>query len=199
MDRRIAEEDKSVTRKCTKCGKDKPLTDFVKEKTRADGRRLSCKACRQAVHRAWTKTPSGKRSVRKYEQSEKGQASNRRHRQTEKGKATILRGVKTYRDKHPDRYKATNILNGAIRHGKFPAADTCECSVRLELCLGRASQYHHHNGYDEEHIYDVIPVCRSCHRILDQWQAAMPKYLGEIYGRPIDNRTIRVEIGAASA
>jgi hypothetical protein len=33
------------TKKCTKCGIEKPLTEFSKDKNRKDGRRSHCKAC----------------------------------------------------------------------------------------------------------------------------------------------------------
>ncbi|GAH40943.1 unnamed protein product, partial [marine sediment metagenome] len=35
------------TKRCTKCGEEKPLTEFHKNKYNKDGLTYSCKACRQ--------------------------------------------------------------------------------------------------------------------------------------------------------
>ena len=55
--------------------------------------------------------------------------------------------------------KAKDAIHAKVRKGELPAASTLFCSV----CTAPASHYHHHFGYEQQHWYDVIPVCVSCH------------------------------------
>jgi len=55
--------------------------------------------------------------------------------------------------------KAAYTLNNAVRLGKFPPAKTFSC----EECGADAQHYHHHNGYEPEHWFDVVPLCTKCH------------------------------------
>ena len=52
-------------------------------------------------------------------------------------------------------------VSTAVKNGTLTRPATCS------KCLqeGRI-EAHHHNGYDKEHILDVIWLCRSCHRSL---------------------------------
>ena len=42
-----------ITRVCRKCGQEKPLEEFVKDKTRALGHRHTCKQCNAERKRKW--------------------------------------------------------------------------------------------------------------------------------------------------
>ena len=42
-----------ITRVCRKCGQEKPLSEFVKDKTCALGHRHTCKQCEQERYRKW--------------------------------------------------------------------------------------------------------------------------------------------------
>lgn len=48
-----------MTKRCTKCGAEKALDEFVREKRRPDGRSSRCLACERARVKAWNATPRG--------------------------------------------------------------------------------------------------------------------------------------------
>jgi hypothetical protein len=50
-------------------------------------------------------------------------------------------------------------MHAAHYAGLLPPAKTLLCVD----CGAQAQEYHHHNGYEPEHLLDVIPVCRACH------------------------------------
>jgi hypothetical protein len=98
-----------------------------------------------------------------------------------KARASVKKWIKAHPDKvreyarrhqrrriarNPEKHKARWAVNNAIAMGKIPRASTFICS---ECGMHQASQYHHHNGYDEEHRLDVKPVCGKCHRNL-HWE-----------------------------
>ena len=59
-----------------------------------------------------------------------------------------------------ERQRAHTAINRAIQRRFIPRASTLRCAE----CGEPAFCYHHPNGYDVDHHYDVIPVCRPCHR-----------------------------------
>lgn len=46
----------TITKPCTKCGKDKPLDEFSADRTHADGRSTQCRACRYPANAQWRKS-----------------------------------------------------------------------------------------------------------------------------------------------
>ena len=100
------------------------------------------------------------RAVKRYRVTQKGQVVYRRalrkYRQSNKFKIVCKR----YRIVHPERYGAHMAVHYAIKVGKLAKATTLKCIY----CLKQARQYHHHNGYENEHRLDVVPVCLECHK-----------------------------------
>lgn len=76
---------------------------------------------------------------------------------------------RTYRERHErkpeNRLKliAHSALSWAIEKGQMSPAKNLLCVH----CGKSARHYHHHNGYDEVHKLDVIPLCIPCHRRAD--------------------------------
>jgi len=62
----------TITRVCRKCGQEKPLEEFVKDKTSALGHRHTCKQCEQERYRKWRAANSEKR----WEYNRKWHAAN---------------------------------------------------------------------------------------------------------------------------
>lgn len=54
--------DQSTTKRCSKCGEDKPLDDFYRSKRGLHGRYSSCKACKSAQSTTWVKQNREKRN-----------------------------------------------------------------------------------------------------------------------------------------
>ena len=67
--------------------------------------------------------------------------------------------LKGYREKYPNKYKAHNAVNNAIRDGKLINPDCCE------VC-GFEKSVAHHDDYLKP--FDVRWLCQGCHQI---WHA----------------------------
>jgi hypothetical protein len=83
------------------------------------------------------------------------------YRQTDKGKETHKKGVEKYNKNNPDKYKAHHAITNKMRYGKFPKASSQVCAV---CNVSQAKEWHHYNGYDEAHWFDVIALCEGCHK-----------------------------------
>ena len=79
-----------VTKMCTKCNIEKPLTEFYKNRTRPDRCSDWCKLCTSNAARVYHKSPQGKavqkKAGKRFKQSEKGKAYLKRYQQTAKCK-----------------------------------------------------------------------------------------------------------------
>lgn len=139
----------------------------------------------KAVHKRYRKSEKGKVAEKHYKQSEKCKAANKQYAQSEKGKITCRKArshyeatekgkaaikhyrqseegkaiTKRYHIRHPERVKAHEMVNIAVRKGQLPRPDSLQC----HYCSAQAKEYHHYNGYAPEHWLDVVPVCIPCH------------------------------------
>ncbi len=112
-------------KKCSKCKIERKLSAFSKDKSCKDGLCCQCKNCR-----------------RKYRQSEAGIKSQ--HRFSQK-----------YKSKNPEKTKAINIVNNAVRDGKLTRPSVCES------CPYEGFIEAHHEDYNKP--LDVSWLCRKCH------------------------------------
>jgi hypothetical protein len=84
----------------------------------------------------------------------------RRYRQTSKGRATQARSDQRYYARYPERRKANNVVNHAVRDGRLVKPDACEhCGADVPL---EGS----HTDYSRP--LDVEWLCVSCHRTKDK-------------------------------
>jgi hypothetical protein len=75
---------------------------------------------------------------------------------------------KEYRKKHdvkirlrnPKKRKAQSALSYYVECGQIKKASQYKCRE----CGKHAHEYHHHLGYSTEHWFDVVPLCRKCHK-----------------------------------
>lgn len=138
------------TKHCPKCKHILSLSEFHCDCTSKDGLQYHCKECRKTAERERTrkkrKDPEWKRE---------------RQRKAKEWNASPVGRMchRNYRDKHKERDKAHTAVSVAVLAGKIPKVTSLKC----ESCGKRANQYHHHNGYSEEHWLDVMPLCRACH------------------------------------
>lgn len=142
-------------KQCSKCKEIKSIDEFHDDKTHKDGKRSLCKGC----CKKYTLTKQGKVAIKKYLASEKSKARRKRYRQSEKGKAANRKDCSLHRARYPIREQARKTVSKATARGDILRASELQCSD----CNSQAEQYHHYNGYEKEHWFDVIPVCRICH------------------------------------
>ncbi len=123
-----------ITKTCSKCKESKALSEFQKNLARKDSKQDYCKICQNVVNKAY--------------------------RQSLKGKKKINHLARLYRKHNPNRWKAMNAVNHAVRGGKLPPVKTLKC----HLCFNLAEQYHHYLSYKPQHWLNILPVCKKCHR-----------------------------------
>ncbi len=153
-----------ASKRCCKCKKSKPLSEFYKNCTTKDGYQLECKTCRKEHAQSKRSKTYHKIYQNQYYQTEKGKAvilkSVKKYQKTIKGKISKQKAQKRFYARHPERQKAINTVSYAIQIGKLSHIDTLQC----HYCPMQAEQYHHHKGYEPKHWLDVLPTCKRCHR-----------------------------------
>lgn len=76
-------------------------------------------------------------------------------------KAVLTPTIKTGLPPDASRF-ANSAVNIAVRAGRLPRVSSLTC----QRCDKQAKGYFHHNGTDEAHHLDVIPLCNGC-----RWRA----------------------------
>jgi hypothetical protein len=131
-----------MSKKCFKCGFLKELNEFYKHKQMPDGHVNKCKTCNKedvAIHRI-----KNIEKIREYDR-------NRGNRQG-------YEYVKGYREAYPNKYRATTMVNNAVRKKQlFPQP--------CEVCLA-AKTVAHHDDYLKP--LNVRWMCQAHHK---QWHA----------------------------
>ena len=128
---------------CFKCGAEKPLSEFYKHKQMADGHLNKCKECTKrdaSIHR-----DANIESVRAYDRS-RAQKPHRIQLNT--------KVVREWRKNNPEKYRAQNMLNNAIRDGK----------IQKHACMvcGDPQSEGHHPDYSKP--LSVVWLCAEHHR-----------------------------------
>jgi hypothetical protein len=153
-------------KKCSRCGIEKPLSEFHKKPDSPDGLRTHCKLCRNEEYKVYMQNPDKKEMARKrayrWRTTEKGKISSkerrRKYHETDIGKENGRKYSRIHRDKHPDRIKSRKALWWATASGKVIRPSNCNrCGTETKV------HGHHHNGHNQEHWLDVIWLCRRCH------------------------------------
>ena len=169
---------------CSKCQETKPIEEFYRDRTKVDGRHTVCKCCAdqtrrnryqsedyrnrvsdrskqryrspegQAKHAAYIASGRAAIAKEKYRSSKKGKATERAYKQSAVSKAAYAE----YRVRCHQKRRARGAVSGSVHGGRLPRVQTLSCIH----CGEPANFYHHHNGYDEEHKLDVIPLCAKC-------------------------------------
>lgn len=163
------------TRRCTKCGEIKSLDQFHPDPRGRYGRVAQCKPCRHKAVRAWRATEHGRERTRltalKRLHTPRGQAYQKKHNASAAHKASVKKyqqspkgraNTRRLWHRHTIKSKARTKVSVGVRRGIIPRVSTLTCVH----CGRPAQEYHHHNGYDEPHWLDVIPLCIPCHKNL---------------------------------
>jgi hypothetical protein len=148
---------------CPGCNQTKNGSEFYKERDRKDGLTYYCKECNKArIKIARYEDPKKAHAIAskwRLNNLEKKRESNKDWERKNPNK--VLEFIRKTHLLHPDRYRARNAVNNAVRDGKLQPASNFICSNCKKI---QASEYHHHNGYDPDHWLDVIPLCKACHK-----------------------------------
>lgn len=126
---------------CTKCGVDKPLTEFNRDGKALDGLRTRCRECVRAQSAGWrARHPDAWRTYMEAHRTEYA-AYARQHK---------LR--------HPTKRAAREALHYAVVVGRVIRPSTCPACGRTGRIEG------HHDDYSRP--LDVQWLCSRCHKAL---------------------------------
>ena len=132
-------------KRCRTCATTKPLADFAKHKQSRDGHRRQCRDC----------ASQGK---------VKRQASDRRVRNSPERRAVNRVSVKSWKVRNPEAYRASQVLNRAIRKGIIARPTRCQ----VDGCDFRGKTQAHHPDYSLPLI--AAYCCPKHHRRLHAGQ-----------------------------
>ena len=137
------------TKKCSKCGRELPLSKFNKNKNRRDGLQDRCRDCFSAYNR-----------IRYRNMREKVKADVRRYKEENPQKVFETR-LATCK-KSPTKKNAYYVVDAAIKAGVIERPHVCSgCGCSDEE---HRIEAHHH---DYSRPLDVIWLCTPCHRRMD--------------------------------
>jgi hypothetical protein len=142
-------------KKCKRCNVEKPFKDFYVHKAMADGYLNFCKEC--------TKSRVSKRReinieyVRQYDKQRamlpKRVQARKEYAKTDAGKVAKNKAIKSYREKHTDRYYAHTAVANALKDGKLKKHPCLIC--------GEVEVEGHHPDYSRP--LDVVWMCKTHH------------------------------------
>lgn len=125
-------------KRCTKCGEEKPVEEFQRERRRLSGRTAQCKTCRSQYDKANRERLSAQQ--RRWEHENPDRRDARRARYVERHKAKV---------------KARSDLNHAVERGEIIRPGVCDS------CGGSAEVQGHHRDYARP--LEVEWLCQGCH------------------------------------
>ena len=134
-----------MTKTCKKCRQKKDVSDFYKNKSKANGRASYCKLCMQVYRKQYSKTEAAR---------ETHSRSNKKYRQTEKGQITHRESQLRYSENNTHKIIAHNKTNKALLCGKLTRGP-CEVCGSTETIQG------HHRDYDKP--LEVNWLCQQHH------------------------------------
>lgn len=167
-------------KQCNKCGVWYPATPeyFYTIKSRNNAIRNPCKNCGKASWREYNKSEQGKTAKEKWEKShpEKRKGYKQDYRNNHPDAASLSNEKyseshrkeqsersQQYAKENPHKRAAHMAVKSAVRRKDLPPIKTVQCVI-----CGKPAQDYHHWSYEPEHWLDVIPVCKSCHRKVQQ-------------------------------
>lgn len=142
-------------KRCTKCGEEKGSTEFYQDRTRPDGLSYNCKACKRAnYYNRRTKEEIHETNKRwRAANAERLSEYFKRLSQTSGRKSARTKCSKDMRAKYPEKYRARQLVNIAIKIGRIMRQPCGVCaSVRSEA---------HHDDYSKP--YEIRWLCRQHH------------------------------------
>lgn len=152
---------------CTKCVESKPLSHFYQYRTgeRAGKYHPRCRECQTlAARKNYADDPRGTEKQRLKMRAQRD-ANPEKHRERSRVHATSNPESKRAsaakaKVANRERTRAHNAVYRAVRRGLLPPPDTMVCDSCDEAL---AAHYHHFNGYEREHWFDIEPLCTECH------------------------------------
>ncbi len=143
------------TKICFKCHQIKPLSEFYKHSKTADGHVNKCKECNKK-----DVSLNYRKNIQHYTQYEQKRAilphrvqARKIYSKTEGGIKSHKKAQVKYRTNNPEKYKAANVVNNAVRDNRLHKQPCFIC--------GKIKVHGHH--YDYNKPLSVIWLCPEHH------------------------------------
>lgn len=139
------------TKRCSRCGEEKPLDAFHRERRASSGRQSHCRTCARDARRVWRE--ANLEHARAYEAVQKAE-----RRRDPALRARLVAVVRRCERDSPHKLRAQRALRDAVYRGKIVKPDRCEdCGERFPP----RRLHGHHDDYDKP--FDVAWLCQPCH------------------------------------
>lgn len=155
------------TKVCSICQETKLISEFYLRKSgpRAGEYFSRCRPCAVvAVLQSRAKNPNYRKEnrlrMRERHVQNRAPITSRNQVNYERRAEKRRESARKARIKNPMRSQAHSTVKRAIKRGVLPPAWTMVCAMCQEA---QSADWHHPNGYDEQHLLDVIPLCSECH------------------------------------
>lgn len=151
-------------KKCSRCGRLKPLDAFNRKTQLADGRASACRECTQKAQRGY-RSPNAQANYERWRSTHikeaRERAKNSKRNASPEARAKIRAQWRRYFDADRSKHYARVAVYRAIKEGKLKRPN--RCSLCNERCKPEA---HHYAGYDIPNRLKVRWVCSACHKTL---------------------------------
>ena len=142
---------------CKECNKEKEISEFYVHKQMKDGHLNKCKKCVQnKIHEYRLNNLNALREYDKKRNSLPHRVKARKeYSKTKQGKIARKKAALNYKNNHPFRYVAHQLISNAIKNGKLIKQNYCsECNSTLKIEA-------HHDDYTKP--MDIRWLCELCH------------------------------------
>ena len=140
---------------CSKCKTEKSKAEFSKNRSTEDGLKHQCKTCIAEYYQSSREEIRQKHKVYYLSNKKEIFQQQSEYNQTPDGRDSQHKGSREQWLKFPEKHKARQAVNNAIRDGRLTRPPICESCFREKLVHG------HHADYDK-HL-DVDWLCIKCH------------------------------------
>lgn len=136
--------------KCRFCGETKDVKDFNRKLADGPYEPWNLRRCKACAHADYQKQRSKPHVLKKRQQksSDWKKENPERHAKT----------AREYRKRNPEKIRAQNRLNYAVRKGRIKR-------LPCEVCGETENIHAHHVSYEEKDWYNVRWLCYVCHKL----------------------------------
>lgn len=151
-----------VTRRCSICKVEKPITEFGAASKECLGKRYQCKkcTCKKAMEYHWKNREAILQRNRSVEKRNRKILWEREYRDSGRRKVPLIRIRKPYK-RDRDKVLAKKAVWNAVKSGKIIRPINCSnCGNQNKI------QAHHHLGYAVKDRLNVQWLCHKCHMFI---------------------------------
>ena len=173
---------------CSKCGAEKDLAEFNKQKTGKCGVRADCRECQNKANQEYKQTEKGVQLRREWKRSDKGREGSRRYREANSEKIKEYYQTERYKEIHKesaDRQRFGGNRRKALERDNYRCS-ICGSTERLQVHHIDETGRNKPKEIQNNELNNLITLCAKCHieqhnPVLKRWgrkggDAKCPQY-----------------------